>query len=99
MFDRPKISVNDRMSAGGLTFEVVRPFERLDVSCVGELCLLDRPRQMSDPRRVFRDNPRVPARISLEVGGASPMNGRERRRVDGTADVVDPSQSFAKAHY
>ncbi|MBA3303237.1 MAG: hypothetical protein H0U26_05115, partial [Acidimicrobiia bacterium] len=32
MYKRPEISTNDAFDAGGIRFEVITPFERLDVS-------------------------------------------------------------------
>ena len=43
MFSRPKISDNAGFDAGGLRFDVVRPFEELHVSYQGPLLLLDDP--------------------------------------------------------
>lgn len=98
-YARPRISSNDEMSAGGLTIEVVKPFERLRVDFEGDLCLLQDPRQMADPRRAFKENPMVPCRVGLDVVGFSPMYGG-RPVGDGSEQVLgDPDRQFAKAHY
>src|SRR3981081_323978 len=43
LFGRPKIHSNDAFDAGGLRFEVVRPFQELQVSYHGKVVLLDNP--------------------------------------------------------
>ena len=99
MYGRPRIDTNERMAAGGLEIEVVEPFERLTVTYAGEVCLLDEPREMADPRRAFSDNPMADCRVELDVRGFSPMYGGRPVRADGTEVEVDAERSFAKAHY
>lgn len=99
MFGRPRIETNTEMNAGGLRFDVVEPFEKLTVSYTGEVCLLDEPRQMADPRTAFRENPNVECNIELHWQGVSPMYGGKPMYDDGTEIETDASKSFAKAHY
>lgn len=99
MYDRPKITTNTEMRAGGLHIEVVEPFERLDVTYEGKVCLLDEPRQMANPREAFRDNPMVECEVKLEWTGVSPMYGGRPVYADGTEIEQDAEKSFAKAHY
>ncbi|MEM1332245.1 MAG: hypothetical protein AAGG08_02205 [Actinomycetota bacterium] len=99
MFDRPKITTNERMSAGGLTIEVVEPFEHLTVSFDGRVCVLDDPSEMNDPRTAFRENPIVDCSVRLEFRGVSPMYGGRPQYADGREIEVEPGTSFAKAHY
>jgi len=99
MYDRPKITSNDEMNAGGLKIEVIEPFKRLDVSYEGKVCLLDDPLQMADPRTAFRQNPMVDCSVHLEWSGVSPMYGGRPVYEDGTEIEQDPETSFAKAHY
>src|SRR5918999_329860 len=47
MFNRPRIASNDAFDAGGMQFEVVRPFEELNVSYEGKLVMLDNPLEMA----------------------------------------------------
>ena len=100
MFKRPAIETNEVFDAGGLTIEVVKPFERLRVRYSGSLLLLAEPAQMADPKTAFASNPRVPCTVDLDFRGVSPMFGG--RTVDAlTRD--EPAQqaqrSFSKAHY
>ena len=99
MYQRPKITSNTAMDAGGLRIDVVTPFEELRVSYSGRIVLLDDPAAMSDPRSAFRDNPHVDCTIEFAVHGMSPMYGGRPVRADGSELEVDPATSFAKAHY
>lgn len=99
MYGRPPITTNDRMAAGGLEIEVLVPFERLRVAYAGQVCLLDDPGQMADPRVAFTQNPSVPCTVELDITGISPMYGGRPVRADGREIVQAAEQSFAKAHY
>lgn len=99
MYDRPRITDNQEMNAGGMRFEVVEPFERLRVTYDGRLCLLERPLEMADPGAAFRNNPILPCRIELDYRGVAPMFGGRPVLADGSDLPMDPEKSFAKAHY
>ncbi len=94
MFRRPQIASNDRFDAGGMRFEVVRPFEELNVSYQGAVVILDDPLAMADPRRAFAEHPHVDADIQVTFTGGSTMFGGEpdepRER---------PGEEFARGHY
>ncbi|MHB1444423.1 MAG: DUF7064 domain-containing protein [Acidimicrobiales bacterium] len=94
MFNRPKISDNSAFAAGGLHFEVVRPFEELHVSYKGSVVLLDDPLQMAEPRTAFKENPSATAEISLAFGGLSSMFGGESDEPHEAA-----GEEFARGHY
>ncbi|MCB0976710.1 MAG: hypothetical protein KDB02_04560, partial [Acidimicrobiales bacterium] len=98
-FARPEIDTNEKMDAGGLTIEVVKPFEHLTVRYRGKVCVLDDPRQMADPRTAFRNNPWVDCEVDLDHRGVSPMFGGKPQYADGTEIVQDAEKSFSKAHY
>ena len=99
IYGRPAIDSNEQMDAGGLRIEVVTPFEHLRVTYEGQVCLLEDPRQMADPRQAFRDNPMVPCSVHLDFRGISPMYGGREVYEDGSEIPVDAERSFAKAHY
>jgi hypothetical protein len=99
MFGRPKISNNDELNAGGLRIEVIEPFKRLRVTYSGKVCLMERPFDMADPSKAFRENPTLPCTVELDYEGVSPMYGGETVRADGKPREIDPEKSFAKAHY
>ena len=75
MFRRPRIKTNEVFDAGGMRFDVEEPFERLRVRYEGDLCLLDDPGEMAEPKAAFTTNPSVPCTIDLSYRGISPMLG------------------------
>jgi hypothetical protein len=99
IFGRPAITNNERMDAGGLSIEVIEPFKRLKIRYQGDLLILKMPADMADPKRAFRENPKLPCSVELDYEGVSPMYGGETVRVDGAAIDIDPEKSFGKAHY
>ena len=101
MFDRPKITTNAEMKAGGLRIDVHEPFEHLSVHYEGKVCLLDDPSEMANPREAFANNPRVPATVDIDWYGVSPMYGGKPVYADGCELEVQQAaeKSFAKAHY
>ena len=99
VYARPQIETNDKMEAGGLSIEVVTPFEHLRVRYEGKVCLLDDPGQMADPRTAFKQNPWVECEVDLDYRGVSPMYGGKPQYEDGTEVEVEAEKSFAKAHY
>jgi hypothetical protein len=99
MASRPKIGSNAEMNAGGLRFEILAPFERHRVTYEGKVCLLERPYEMADPGRAFRENPIVACRLELELRAATPCVGGQVVREDGTPLPLDAERGFAKAHF
>ena len=94
MYGRPHIDNNDAFDAGGMKFEVVRPFEELHVSYTGKVVLLDEPLQMADPKKAFTDNPYAECTVNLTYSGVSTMFGGEP---DTPHEA--PGEEFAKGHY
>ena len=99
MFDRPKITNNDEMNAGGLRIDVHEPFEHLSVHYEGKVCLLDDPSEMANPREAFANNPRVSCTVDIDWHGVSPMYGGKPQYADGRELEQEAGKSFAKAHY
>ncbi|MDQ1373100.1 MAG: hypothetical protein QOJ09_438 [Actinomycetota bacterium] len=94
MYNRPKISHNDAFDAGGMRFDVVRPFEELTVSYEGKVVLLDNPLEMADPKKAFTENPYEECRVQLTYTGVSTMFGGEPDE-----SHEKPGEEFAKGHY
>jgi len=94
MYKRPEISHNDAFDAGGIRFDVIEPFERLDVSYTGKVVLLDEPLQMADPKSAFTDNPYAECEVRIEYRGVSAMFGGEPDEPHER-----PGEEFAKGHY
>ncbi len=99
MYARPEIKDNKELAAGGMKFEVVEPFKRLRVTYKGKACLLERPFEMAEPSKAFKNNPIVDCEVDLAYEGVSPMFGGETVKEDGSSLDIDPEKSFAKAHY
>jgi len=97
-FQRPEITSNDAFDAGGCSFVVEKPFEAIDVRYDGKLVMLERPEEMADPRKAFRENPWVDCELALHYRGLSPMFGGEPVDANGNP-FPDGSNDFAKGHY
>jgi hypothetical protein len=94
MFKRADIDSNDAFDAGGIRFDVIEPFKRLDVSYAGKVVLLDDPLQMADPKKAFTENPYEPCEVRIEYTGVSDMFGGEPDEPH-----EKPGEEFAKGHY
>ena len=94
MYKRPEISHNDAFDAGGMQFEVLEPFKRLDVRYSGKVVLLDEPLQMADPKDAFTNNPYAECEVNIAYRGVSTMFGGEPDEPHER-----PGEEFAKGHY
>nr|QQZ51810.1 hypothetical protein JKL49_13495 [Phenylobacterium glaciei] len=77
---------------------MVEPFKHLKVTYSGKALILERPHEMADPKKAFRDNPSLPA-PSPSITRASRPCTAARRSARRVAIEIDPEKSFAKAHY
>jgi hypothetical protein len=98
MFARPTIADNEAFDAGGMRFEVVTPFEELQVDYEGKVVLLDDPLAMADPKQAFTENPWVDCEAHVTYRGVSPMYGGEPVNDDGSP-VAETGEGFARGHY
>jgi hypothetical protein len=104
MFKRPEISSNDAHDAGGLRFEVVKPFEHHRVTYDGKICSLANPLEMTDPAQAFKSYPHVAARLELDYYGVAPAWGGELREKGprGWQPISrsgDSAHEFARGHF
>jgi hypothetical protein len=104
MFKRPEITNNEAHQAGGLKFEVVKPFEHHRVSYSGKLCMLKDPLQMAEPTTAFKSNPYAACELRLDYYGVAPGWGGELREKTASGwespkPTGDPTQQFAKGHF
>ncbi len=99
MFQRPSITGNAELNAGGMRFEVIEPFKHLRLTYNGKLCILKNPQDMADPKQAFATNPIVPCEIAIDFHGVSPMYGGEAVDENGNPVEENPDESFARAHY
>lgn len=81
-FKRPKISSNERFSAGGLVMDVHEPFKRFEMSYQGELMLVTHPDQLREPEAGLKNVERVPAQVRWALVGVSPIHGGRPVRDD-----------------
>lgn len=99
MFGRPKIEGHTAHDAGGLKFDVIEPYVEHRISYDGKVVLLERPRDMEDPRAAFAENPKVPCRMDLTVKAVAKPWGGEPEAEEGEAvREIDPEKSFARGH-
>jgi hypothetical protein len=93
-YKRPEIADNGAFAAGGMRFEVRKPFEHLAVAYEGHAVYLARPLDLEDPRAAFTANPHRPVSLQLDFYGLSPMYGGESDGDGSGGEMV-----FAKGHY
>ncbi|HVX18222.1 MAG TPA: hypothetical protein VHA73_09330 [Acidimicrobiales bacterium] len=99
MYGRPKITGHTAHDAGGLRFEVVEPYAEHHISYDGPVVVLDRPRDMEEPRDAFTQNPRVACTLDLRVKAvAQPFGGEPEPEEGEELREIDPEKSFAKGH-
>ena len=99
MFKRPKIETNAEHNAGGLRFEVLKPYEEHRLTYDGKVCLLTEPREMAEPREAFTQNPHVPCAIDLHLTNVGPAQGGEPEWEEGEQKPdLDPEKMFARGH-
>ncbi len=96
VFKRAEIENNDAFDAGGLTFEVLEPSQRLRTTYGGSVVELREPRQMADPKAAFRDNPMSKISLDLVHEAVGPMYGSSGSREE---EGRKADQQFGKAHY
>ena len=94
MYKRPEIDSNDAFDAGGIRFDVLEPFKRLNVSYTGKVVVLDEPLQMADPKTAFTNNPYAECEVRIQYTGVSAMFGGEPDEPH-----EKPGEEFAKGHY
>ena len=96
MFKRPRIESNEAHDAGGLRFEVVEPYREHRIAYDGTVCVLDRPRDMADPRTAFRENPHERCTLDLRlVAVGRPWGGEPEWEEGDERPEVDPEMVAA----
>jgi hypothetical protein len=104
MFQRPAIKNNDAHDAGGLQFQVIKPFEHHRVTYAGKVCILKNPLEMAEPARAFKSNPYARVSLELDYRATAPAWGGElrERRGDQWVSPQNDGESgaqFAKGHF
>ncbi|MCP5058882.1 MAG: hypothetical protein GY937_19445 [bacterium] len=95
-FRRAPIDGNDAFDAGGLAFEVLEPTERHRTTFQGKVVELAEPRDMAEPRRAFKDNPKKEIAFDLTHEAVGPLYGSKATKKEHERDA---EESFAKAHF
>ncbi|MCB1256274.1 MAG: hypothetical protein KDB26_04170 [Microthrixaceae bacterium] len=99
IYDRPKIETNNAHDAGGLRFDVIEPFVRHQITFDRKVCLLANPREMSNPREAFTNNPFVTCQVELALDAVGPIEGGEPEWEEGDKRLdQDPERMFARGH-
>ena len=94
-YQRPEISSNDAMDAGGMRFEVLEALAKHRTRFEGSAVFLKDPTQMGDPGRAFRENPHKRVTLDLIHEAIGPVYGFAGARREG----ADEEREFARAHY
>jgi hypothetical protein len=97
-YARAKINDNKQMSAGGMKFEVIKPFQRLRTTFAGALLVMTNPHEMADPRAAFKSNPKEDVELELDFVGVAPMWGGEIVNLDGSPLSIDAEKSVFRGH-
>ncbi|MCB1747619.1 MAG: hypothetical protein KDK06_10615 [Gammaproteobacteria bacterium] len=74
-FQRPAIDANREFSAGGLSYEVIRPHEEVVMRYAGEVMLVADRGLFREPRRLFGEAERATCELEWRVRGVSPIHG------------------------
>ena len=96
---RPPLDHNRELNAAGMKFEIIEPLKKLRLTFEGEVCLLDDPQQMENPKQAFLNNPKVKATADLVFTGFTEVYGGEALAENGNPVEENPDESFALAHY
>ncbi|HKY15175.1 MAG TPA: hypothetical protein VJM33_09645 [Microthrixaceae bacterium] len=98
-YKRPRIDGHEAHDAGGLRFEVIEPYEQHHITYEGKVCVLAEPRQMSDPKSAFNDNPHATCEIDLTLKKAArPWGGEPEWEEGDKKPDLDPEKMFARGH-
>jgi hypothetical protein len=76
-FKRPKIADNTKFDAGGLSYSVIEPLEKVAMQYEGELIIVDNPDDLREPGKLFSDGRRLPGRVAWTLEAVSPIHGGE----------------------
>lgn len=96
MFKRAEIDNNDAFDAGGLSFEVLEPTQKLRTVYRGSVLDLQEPRVLTDPKAAFTQNPAKKIELDLVHDAVGAMYGgsKDKHESDRPAE-----EQFGKAHY
>jgi hypothetical protein len=93
-YQKPAIQGNQTFEAGGMTFEVIRPFKKLSLSYQGTVFHFSDPGILKDPKRAYTTSPQINFRIAFQVTGLGEIHDNVDRRSDALQEV-----RYWKEHY
>lgn len=96
---RPTLDHNRELNAAGMRFEIIEPLKKLRLTFEGEVCLLNNPQEMENPKLAFSNNPKVKATADILFTGFTNVYGGEAVDENDTPIEEAPDESFARAHY
>ena len=89
-YSKPEISDNNNWRAGGLDVKIITPAEKVNTTFTGKVLHMQNPRDMQDPGRAFKENPRQRLSLNLDHTAVGPLYGHVGEPGDGN--------NFARAH-
>ena len=89
-YAKPEIDNNNEWNAGGLKIDILEPAQRVRTTFSGRVLYLEDPRDMQDPGKAFKSNPRANLTIDLLHEAVGPFYGHVGEPGDGN--------EFARAH-
>jgi hypothetical protein len=99
-FARPHISDNNEHNAGGLRFQVLKPFEEHHLTYAGEVIILEDPTKLEDPKKAFTESPKATCELDQIHRGIAKAWGGEPEAEEGeTLPQQDPEKAFARGHF
>jgi hypothetical protein len=73
MYERSGVGADSRLGAGGVSIDVIRPFEELNVSFDGKLLLVEDPCALTNPERAYAENPQTDCTVRLNFSSLSTL--------------------------
>ena len=92
-YEKPDITSNDGWNAGGAKIEVIVPGEHVRTTYEGSALYLADPRDMKEPGKAFKSNPKKKLVIKLDHHGVGPFYGHSSE-----ADGEEEAPGF-RNHY
>jgi hypothetical protein len=95
-FGKPAIASYERLSAGGLVYEVDAPFERVTMEYAGPVFVLDDPDLLRRPKEAFVEGRRAPCSVRWVQTSLSPPHGGEPVSAD---QATAYGRDFSLGHF
>lgn len=93
-YQKPAIQGNQRFEAGGMKFEVIRPFKKLELSYRGTVFHFQDPGILKNPKKAYTTSPQLDFQIRFDVTGLGEIHDNVDRRSKALEEV-----NYWKEHY